>query len=133
MADRIAIVLPFDDENLIPALRAVYDYNVAFLVANPQFPRLYDLHRAGRMRFAREPRRCTDVECTEERFVTIPVALAQGWGDCDDLAPWLAAERTVRDGIVSVPWCLPSRVGWHVIVLRDDGAREDPSAVMGME
>lgn len=132
MASRIAVIYPFDEAVLIPALRAVYDFNCTFLLINPTFPRLYDLGKEGRMRFEREPRRCNDTACDEERFCTIPIALAQGWGDCDDLAPWLAAERTVRDGIVSIPTVVRSAVGFHVAVLRADGVSEDPSIMLGM-
>lgn len=131
MRTRIAVVIPFDPLDITAALRAVYDYNVAFLRANPSFPRLYDLAQRGEMRYQREPRGDT-IEGTEERFCAIPVALAQRWGDCDDLAPWLAAERTVRDDMLSIPHVMPSRVGWHVVVLRADGVIEDPSLMMGM-
>lgn len=133
MAERITLVFPFGSDFLLSALRTVYDYNVAFLLANPTFPRLYDLHRAGLMRFAREPRQCADTACNEERFCSIPVTYQQGWGDCDDLAPWLAAERTVRDGLLSIPIPTRSAVGWHIVVARADGLQEDPSRVCGME
>lgn len=132
MASRIVVVMPFEESLLIPALRDVYDFNVSFLLSNPTFPRLYELGALGLMRFEREPRRCNDTACDEERFCTIPITAAQGWGDCDDLAPWLAAERTVRDGVLSIPNVIRSAVGYHVNVLRADGVTEDPSAVLGM-
>jgi hypothetical protein len=132
MASRIVVVLPFSEELLMPALREVYEFNCSFLAANPTFPRLYDLAAQGKMRFEREPRRCTDTACDEERFCTIPITVDQGWGDCDDLAPWLAAERTVRDGILSIPVPMRSAVGYHIVVMRFDGVTEDPSLLLGM-
>lgn len=69
-----------------------------------------------------------------EHFDLPEVIGARGWGDCDDLAPALAAElrasqadpgavaRVVRSG--------PER--WHAIVQLSDGTTIDPSIMAGM-
>ena len=102
----------------------VHALNVSFLRANPRFPSLY----VSGVRYAKEP-----VELREQ-FCTAPAVLAQGWGDCDDLAPWRSAELEVRHGVQARPRTL--RVGprtWHIVVELPGGALEDPSARLGME
>lgn len=70
----------------------------------------------------------------EERWSPPSAVLARGYGDCEDLASWRAAElrvtgedpgaraRVVRSGPRT----------WHAIVERADGSIEDPSRVLGM-
>jgi len=109
-------------QSLRALLRVVFSLDVSYLRAHPEIPRLY----ASGVRYAREP----DPSC--EDFATTPVVLARGWGDCDDLAPWRAAELVVRDGIAARPELVSVRPGlWHVVVRRDGGV-EDPSRVLGM-
>ena len=101
----------------------VHALNVAFLRGNPRFPSLY---KSGVV-YAREPRE------TREEFCCAPAVLAQGWGDCDDLAPWRSSDLVVRHGIAARPKVL--RVGprtWHVVVELPGGKLEDPSARLGM-
>jgi hypothetical protein len=65
------------------------------------------------------------------------VLLRRGWGDCEDLAAWRAAElrdvgeRARADTYVSRERPDGSRV-WHAVVVRSDGSVEDPSAHLGM-
>jgi hypothetical protein len=67
-----------------------------------------------------------------ERFDLAPTAAARGWGDCDDLAPWLAAQLRVS-GEDARAFARPSgRNRWHVQVERGDGQILDPSAWAGM-
>ncbi|WP_230685800.1 hypothetical protein, partial [Streptococcus pneumoniae] len=55
------------------------------LAARGQLP---DIFKALENRsFRWKPERFTD----GEHFDLAPTVLARGWGDCDDLAPWLAA------------------------------------------
>jgi hypothetical protein len=69
-----------------------------------------------------------------EHFDNAGIVAHRGHGDCDDLAPWLAAERRVT-GVdpgaqaVVVP-SGPQR--WHAIVKRSNGTYEDPSEATGM-
>ncbi len=69
-----------------------------------------------------------------ESFDPPSVAYPRRWGDCDDLAPWRAADLRVSGEdrgakAIAVP-SGPQR--WHAIVQRSDGTREDPSLWAGM-
>jgi hypothetical protein len=58
----------------------------------------------------------------------------RGWGDCDDLAPWWAAELwhsgVDPDAMPIVYQSGPKR--WHAVVQRGDGSIDDPSKWAGM-
>ena len=127
---RVAIVSYAASREAFQALlECTYQLNCLYLQNAPDCPALYE----SCVRFEPEDRDCDDGTCKEERFCTIPIVLAARVGDCDDLAPWRAAELTVRHGITSIPLIVP--VGprsWHVLVRRSDGQFEDPSAVLGM-
>jgi hypothetical protein len=104
-------------------LAATQTINEAYLRANPGTPWLYE---AG-VRFDREP-----PELREE-FACIPVVLKRGWGDCDDLAPWRAAELRVRRGLDAKVCVFNVGPGlWHAAVKLPNGRHEDPSRVLGM-
>lgn len=134
---RVALVFHIDPtsrEAIQALVDQVYQADCAFLAAHPQAP---DLYRSGVV-YGREPRGAF-VEGGEERFAGVLECLRVGWGDCDDLAPWRAAELTVREGLPSRALVIPapgSRPGgppsWHVVVQRGDGVMEDPSAQLGM-
>lgn len=113
------------ETNLRILLRALYDIDVAFLRANASTPRLYD---AG-VRYRVEP-------LGEERWRDVPTVLADGYGDCEDLACWRAAELRVTDGIRAVPaYSWRSEPGYriyHVVVRLPGGRIDDPSARLGM-
>lgn len=115
------------------------------------------LYQSG-VRYEMEP------EGSIEEFAAIPVVIARGWGDCDDLAPWRVAElRQAGDkSKIRLSWkcilgCLDCKKQWmatadnrncpncqssnfqqagrkefHVVVRRQDGRVEDPSAILGM-
>lgn len=89
-----------------------------------KFPRLY----ASGVRYRRER--------PEEResWRTIPVVLAEGHGDCEDLASWRAAElRVSGEDPQARPFIYRTRSGsYHVVVRRGDGEVEDPSRLLGM-
>ena len=128
---RVSIVAPARSRaSLESLLRCLFALDCEFLATHPTFPLLYGCG----VRYRREPRGVPGVwEGSEERWLTIPEAYEQGWGDCDDLAPWRAAELVVREGVPARPILVsvgPS--SWHVVVDLGDGRREDPSAVLGM-
>lgn len=66
-----------------------------------------------------------------ERFQTARDALYLGHSDCDGLAPWRAAEL-IHHGSPARARVVETNRGYHVVVDREDGTREDPSAILGM-
>lgn len=115
------------DRALQRLLTVVWALNRDYLRAVPDAPRLY---QSG-VRYQREP--AADRGSIEE-FATIPVVAGRGWGDCDDLAPWRAAELCEREGVDARPQLVevaPRR--WHVVVVDATGrVIDDPSARLGM-
>lgn len=85
-------------------------------------------------------------ECGGDVWQDIRTLLERKYGDCKDLACYLAAQRTVRQGIHCVPyvkrkWFENGFALYHVVVKHPDGCRcgdcddkniEDPSALLGM-
>jgi len=134
-------------------LQAAAEVNLALLKINREafkksggkIPLIPPLYRSG-VRYKEEP-----VSWELEHFDTIPVVLGRKWGDCDDLAPWRAAELrfTGEDphANIMVKWKgLPNgKRLYHVVVRRSNakadgkfffadkrGVYEDPSRVLGM-
>lgn len=70
----------------------------------------------------------------EESFDKPSTVLERGWGDCDDLAPWLAAEmRETEFDTGASAIAIPSGPNqWHAIVRGTDGEVYDPSVWAGM-
>lgn len=106
--------------------------DAAFMIALHQIrrgraPHLY----STRVRYAREDQRTLP---GVERVQSPEEVVAMGRGDCDDLAPYLAACRVVLDGRRDArPVVIDSPgIGYHVVVYYDDGSVEDPSARLGM-
>jgi len=67
-----------------------------------------------------------------EHFDLAPVAVKRGWADCDDLAPYLAAEMRAH-GVNAIPRVYKSgKDRWHVVVEDEDGRILDPSRWAGM-
>lgn len=106
---------------LLDCLTAI---NLAFLRTNPRVPLLY---QAG-VRYVREKK-------GQERWASIPIVLALGQGDCEDLSCWLAAEEQLR-GIPAraVGKGVQTRRGalYHITVHYPDGRIDDPSKRLGM-
>lgn len=73
-----------------------------------------------------------------EDWDPVPVVLGRGWGDCEDLAAWRAAELRVLGEQHARADAYRSRVRpdgsavWHAVTVREDGTIEDPSAQLGM-
>ena len=71
---------------------------------------------------------------TGEELALPSTVVARGWGDCDDLAPWLAAElrATGADpGARAVAYRSGPR-RWHAVTRTSDGRILDPSIWAGM-
>ena len=106
----------------------LYQLNVDFLREYPDCAGLYEsgvIYRAERPSFT-----------MPEQWRMIPKVIEVGYGDCEDLACWLAAEYTVQKGIPAKPVWTRQDVGrevvYHIRVRLRDGRILDPSKVLGM-
>jgi hypothetical protein len=72
----------------------------------------------------------------EEDWCDIPTCLEKGWGDCEDLGCWRAAELR-NSGIRAMPDFKHKVIAGitviHILVKWPDGRIEDPSKVLGMK
>lgn len=84
--------------------------------------RIPPLYRAG-VHYKRE---------RPDRWDTCDLVLERGWGDCEDLAAWRAAELRQMGENAYADVVHVSARQWHAIVVRADGSREDPSRRLGM-
>lgn len=107
--------------------------NVDYLRAHPETPRLYQAKGPDG-----QPIKYVREDMGIEEWQEIPAIIAQGWGDCEDLASWLAAERIVKDGLSGTKAYLERRHKggiwlYHVKVRLPNGTEEDPSKMLGMK
>ncbi len=110
--------------------------NIAWLQAHPETPELY---QAG-VSYKPERRRVNSAgRATEygEEWQTIPWVIYRGYGDCEDLGAWRAAELRAKFKIAATPFIKMRRMPngyWraHVVVRWPNGQIEDPSAKLGM-
>jgi hypothetical protein len=70
----------------------------------------------------------------QEHFDHAGIVIGRKWGDCDDLAPYRAAELRVtgEDPGARAVVKKSGPMRWHAIVQRSDGRFEDPSLEAGM-
>ena len=107
-------------------LETLFKLDVAYLRDYPDSPKIYESGTVYRP----EP-------VGEENWKTIPIILTDGFGDCEDLACWRAAElyaegnRHVRPVAIAQPTGTPGFTLFHIVV-RGGGVREDPSKRLGM-
>lgn len=96
-------------------------------IARGQIPTFTQALKAGRVRWKPEPP-------GDEHFDLPETVLRRGHGDCDDLAPWKAAElRATGQDPGATAIVRPSGPGrWHAVVQRSDGRIDDPSKAAGM-
>jgi hypothetical protein len=73
-----------------------------------------------------------------KKWDSVPAVLSLGYGDCKSLTAWRIAELSLQ-GQKATPvfrWVkrgdASGAVDFHILVLREDGAFEDPSKVLGM-
>jgi hypothetical protein len=118
-------VISADLRTVAVLLEALTTLDLVWLDERPQTPRLYE----SGVRY--EP------EDGSELWPVIPIVLARGFGNCDHLAAWRAAELR-HDGhtdAIAFPVRVPSAPNVvHCLVSRDRSGRhiEDPSARLGM-
>lgn len=90
------------------------------LLERPREP-LYELARRGLVVYRREPP-------PRERWLCPSLVMGEGWGDCEDLAAWRAAELRLAGQKARV-WVRPSGKSlFHAVVVLENGEVEDPSA-----
>lgn len=117
-------------------LDAMVANNLLYLSLHPNTPPLY---RSG-VRYANEPEWKFNGKPAEE-FASIPIVLERLKGDCDDLATYRCAEliRRGERATIRIQWRrrvysdgTKGRKYFHVVVRRQNGSIEDPSALLGM-
>lgn len=109
--------------------------DIAYLRFHPETPDLYDsgvVYKPERRRV----RAGKDLEYGEE-WQTIPWVIYRGYGDCEDLGSWRAAELREKYKIAASPFIKTRRMPngfWraHVVVRWPNGQLEDPAAKLGM-
>ncbi len=111
--------------------------NIAWLRLHPDTPDLYDAGVSYKPERHREnPLTHVSTEYGEE-WQTIPWVIYRGYGDCEDLGAWRAAELRAKYQIKATPYIKMRRMPngyWraHVVVRWPNGQIEDPSAKLGM-
>lgn len=107
-----------DGHDLEAALAALVALNVT-RIERFSLPPLYE----SGVRYRRE---------RPDEWSTAEVVAQRGWGDCEDLAAWRAAELRLQ-GIAAraTAYRAKGRM-WHAVVLYPDGTIEDPSKALGM-
>lgn len=127
----VRVAMPFhaaSKEDLQIGLDATTAWNVLALQQRP----LPNIYNAG-VRYQREPMcRADGVVHICEEWLTAHEVFDRGWGDCDDLGPWLAASLRLAGDEHARAFPRRSAVGWHILVAHGDGTIEDPSAKLGM-
>lgn len=111
-------------------LEALTAANVVYLQFHPNTPAIY---KSG-VRYSEELAESRKGPIPED-WKSIPYVIHDGEGDCEDLACWRAAELLMQ-GEQAQPTFTHRLVGnkllYHILVRRQNGAIEDPSAKLGM-
>lgn len=128
MGPVLSIVMPFSGKDEIDLALAVTTVIDVHQIRKYGLPKLYE----SGVRYRREVCLAKHIRETCERFLTARKLLEEGVGDCDDLAPYLAAERIIAGDKRARAIAVPSSVGWHCIVKTGNGMTLDPSRVLGM-
>ena len=108
-----------------PVLNALAEVSMVQRRAG-EAPSIFDAAKSGRVRYRKELPGHEDWQTAAETF-------ARGWGDCEDLAIWLAADLRLAGKNAARVVVRRSRGGngWHALV--HDGTKlRDPSKVLGM-
>lgn len=116
---------PLSHATLQCMLDALTDIDARYLRKHPETPAIY----ASGVRYEEEPP-------GQEDWQDVATTIRMGVGDCDDVAPWLAAQKrvagldarpTFKDQVLSSGSTL-----YHILTMNPDGTIEDPSRVLGM-
>ena len=127
----LSIVVPFDGDDPL-GIDVALACTVVLNLHQMRRRRLPPLYSSG-VRYQRERCLVTGVPETCERFLTAEQLLKERVGDCDDLSAYRASEL-IHSGLdpFARARVYRSGTGYHAIVVRGNGAIEDPSAVLGM-
>ncbi len=111
--------------------------NIAWLKAHPETPELYQAGVSYKPERRRIDPRTKKVTEYGEEWQTIPWVIYRGYGDCEDLGAWRAAELRAKFHVKATPFIKMRRMPdgfWraHVVVRWPNGQIEDPSAKLGM-
>lgn len=127
--------LEFSEKALQAGVEGLMLQDMAWLDVHPETP---DLYQSGVI-YKPELHREINGRTTEygEDWQTIPYVLYYGYGDCEDLGAWRAAELNQKYHIRALPDVKVRQLDngrWraHVRVRWPDGTIEDPSAKLGM-
>lgn len=121
----IRVIAPLSGSYLSIMLDALTRIDLHYLQLHPNTPALF----VSGVRYRKEP-------WHKEDWAAVPEVLKRGWGDCEDLACWRAAELILRGEPANAFWEQQDTVNgrrlYHILVRRADGQTEDPSRVLGM-
>lgn len=109
-----------DPEQIRAAVTGLALVSLAQMEAMP-FPPLY----TSGIRYQREPE-------GRENWQTASESLARGFGDCEDLAAYRAAELWAAGEPAAIDIKRVNAELIHIRVRRSDGTIEDPSKLLGM-
>lgn len=128
---RAILTVPSNKRDLDAALEGLVRINVALLQQYAQAGRpVPPLLRAG-VHWQPDELRGKPAETWDN----LDVVRRRGYGDCEDLASWAAAELRFTKGIAARAIVRPSStpgVAWHCIVELPNGQTIDPSLKLGM-
>lgn len=128
----ISIHLPFRDIGDLQGALDCYVILAAYDLKRHALPPLY----ASGVRYRREKCAVRDGNnfCIRRRedWPVPSIVYQAGWGDCEDLAAWRAAELRLKG---EKAFAVPKQAGIgliHIVVRRGNGQIEDPSKKLGM-
>ena len=136
----LSLVLPFRgqrDINFALALATAIAERELRDSRKPGRTRIPALYKSG-VRYKRDVCRAAHVPGACERFLSprqLLKELRTGnrlGADCDDLAPWRAAEHRLKGVKAKAVAIRSPGIGYHVVVQLPDGRTEDPSRRLGM-
>ncbi len=119
---RIGFRLPASRRMFNALLEGLTLANCEVLRKRGNLPRLYQ----SRVRYRQEPP-------GREDWLTADQVLKRGFGDCEDLAAWRAAEWRMHGVPARAVAKRTGRRMYHAVVELPDGSIEDPSAMLGMK
>lgn len=112
-------------KSLLVLMEALVQINMLYLIDYPDTPLLYDTKMIWKPEKG-------------ELWKDITRIVADGWGDCEDLACWRIAELR-NQGIRAKPYIKwrpspnePAIDRYHAVLKLPDGRIEDPSRALGM-